>query len=328
MARKIRVDSSNTVGVWVQKTNTMSDYMGDLEQLSGVFDSDLGYDIPNQDSNLIAAINHISWVAPTINKEFFGETADSLVAGARNLAPGTGPNGSTIKITAHLVVDSANFDKINLQLLRNNDSSMLAFQPDSDFFADSNQLVGGLHFDFNADSATINRLTVVDSHNIDTLDGDSIQIGNILVGDPNGTIGKLSMDDSSRIIFGSANIITSGDTEVFDSVLVTNTIRILDSFIITTGSDSGLIVDSAYIDRLVYPVWDSIGMGDSFGLPAVSAGIFTINKMLIHNELQADSISINRLIFDNLIFDSVEQFILGDSTGTAIFAAYTLEESN
>lgn len=318
MARKIRVDSSNTVAIWVQKTNTMSDYMGDLDNLSSVFDSDLGRNIADQDSNFVAALDHIGWLAPTIDQLLFGE---SDVPGARDALD------SGLEFSAHIVADSAAFDKINIGLLRNNDSSMLAYA-DSTFFADSNPLVGGLHFDFNADSATINRLTVIDSHNIDRISGDSIQIGNILIGAESGTIGKLSMDDSSQIIFLAASILTTPDTQTFDSVLVTNTIRVLDSFIMESGGDSGFVVDSAYIDRLVYPTWDSIAMGDSFGASAVSAHTFTINKMTIYNELQADSISINRLIFDNIIFDSVEQFILGDSTGTAIFAAYTLEESN
>lgn len=315
MARKIRVDSSNTVAIWVQKTNAMSDYMGDLDNLSSVFDSDLGDPLfPDQDSNFVASLNHIGWLGPTVNNVFFG--TDSV--GGRSIS-------QTLQVKSNIIAESADFDKMTIQLLRNNDSSMLAFQDDSDFFADSNQVGFGLHFDFNADSATFGNITVHDSHNIDTLSSDSIQIGNVLIGGT-GSIGKLSMDDSSQIVFLAATIHTTPDTQTFDSVLVTNVVHV-DSFIMESGGDSGFVVDSAYIDRLVYPTWDSIAMGDSFGAHAISAHTFSINKMEIYNELQVDSISINRLIIDGKTFDSAELFIMGDSTGTAIFGAYRLGES-
>ena len=43
MVRQIAVDSSDTIATWVQKVNQMSDsHMGDLDDLSSVFDSDVG----------------------------------------------------------------------------------------------------------------------------------------------------------------------------------------------------------------------------------------------------------------------------------------------
>ena len=73
MVRQIVVDSSDTIAAWVQKVNKMSDsHMGDLDDLSSVFDSDVGRDILDQDSNFVAALNHIGWLGPTIDNIIFG----------------------------------------------------------------------------------------------------------------------------------------------------------------------------------------------------------------------------------------------------------------
>lgn len=317
MARKILVDSSNTVAVWVQKTNTMSDYMGDLNDLSSVFDSDLGDPLwPDQDSNFVSSLNHIAWLGPTVNQTLFG------------IVPTPGARGSVtnpLKITARIQADSGLFDKITVSKLFNTDIDLLTFD-DSSFFGDSNQISGGLHFDFNADSARFGTITVHDSNNLDTLSGDSISIGNVLIGGT-GKISRLFMDDSSTIIFKAARIISNGDSDMFDSVLVTDTIYI-DSFYSQAGGDSGVVVDSAFINVLNIPNWDSSGLGDSAHFNTISADSGSFNKLRIQKIFDADSISINRLIMQSIIIDSVDPFILGDSIATPIFAAYQLEESN
>ena len=76
MVRQIVVDSSDTIATWVQKVNQMSDsHMGDLDNLSSVFDSDLGVDIDNQDSNFVAALNHIGWLGSTLGALIFGDSS-------------------------------------------------------------------------------------------------------------------------------------------------------------------------------------------------------------------------------------------------------------
>lgn len=316
MARKILVDSSNTVAVWVQKTNTMSDYMGDLNDLSSVFDSNLGDPLwPDQDSNFVSSLNHIAWLGPTVDQTLFGIVP---TAGAR------GNVTNPLKIAARIQADSALFDKITVSKLFNTDVDLLTFD-DSSFFGDSNPLTGGLHFDFNADSARFGTITVHDSNNLDTLSGDSISIGNVLIGGT-GKISRLFMDDSSTIIFKAARILSKPDTQTFDSVFVTNVIYV-DSFISEAGGDSGVVIDSAFINVLNIPNWDSSGLGDSARISTISADSASFNKLTVNHNFDVDSISINRLIMDDTIIDSIAPFLFGDSTGTSIFAAYTLQES-
>ena len=317
MARKILVNTSNTVAVWVQKTNVMSDYMGDLNDLSSVFDSDLGNALfPDQDSNFVSSLNHLAWLGPTIN---------SALLGRGNTTGGRNSQTNPIKITARIVADSANFQKITLSKLENTDAAMLVFD-DASFFGDSNPVNGGLHFDFNADSARFGYITVNDSNNLDVLPSNSIQIGNIFIGGT-GKISRLFSDDSSTIKFINARIITTPDTQTFDSVLVTNRIHI-DNFFSQAGGDSGIHIDSAYINTLNLPDWDASALGDdSARIRTISADQGSFNKVEVNHIFDADSISINRLIMDDKIIDSIQTFLFGDSTQAPIFSAYTLQES-
>jgi hypothetical protein len=317
MARKILVSTSNTVAVWVQKTNVMSDYMGDLNDLSSVFDSDLGNALfPDQDSNFVSSLNHLAWLGPTIDAALLGI----------NPPPGSRHTSQNpITVTARIVADSANFEKITLSKLENTDAAMLVFD-DASFFGDSNPVIGGLHFDFNADSARFGYITVHDSNNLDALSADSIQIGNILIGGT-GKISRLFSDDSSTIKIINARILTTPDTQTFDSVLVTNRIHI-DNFFSQAGGDSGVHIDSAYIDTLNLPDWDASALGnDSARIRTISADQGSFNKVEVNQIFDAERVSINRLIMDDTIIDSIAPFLFGDSTGTSIFAAYTLQES-
>jgi len=317
MARKILVSTSNTVAVWVQKTNVMSDYMGDLNDLSSVFDSDLGNALfPDQDSNFVSSLNHLAWLGPTIDAALLGIDPSP---GSRHTSQ------NPITVTARIVADSANFEKITLSKLENTDAAMLVFD-DSSFFGDSNPVIGGLHFDFNADSARFGYITVHDSNNLDALSADSIQIGNILIGGT-GKISRLFSDDSSTIKIINARILTTPDTQTFDSVLVTNRIHI-DNFFSQAGGDSGVHIDSAYIDTLNLPDWDASALGnDSARIRTISADQGSFNKVKVNHIFDADSVSINRLIMDDTIIDSIQPFLFGDSLGTSIFAAYALQES-
>ncbi len=318
--RQIIVDSSDTIAQWVAKVNKMSDsHMGDLDNLISVFDSDIGVDIPNQDSSFVAALNHISWLGPTVGSLFFGDSTGT---------PGVRPFGGALKgVTARIVADSANFDKLNIGGLLNNDAAMLVHDDASRFGDSEGQKSIPFDFDFNVDSAKFTTIQVRDSNNLDAIDGNNIQIGNVLIGGP-GKISRLEMDDSSTIVFKSARIISTGrDSFGFDSVFVTDRATIT-NFIMESGNDSGLIVDSAFINNLSYN-WNTTILGDSAHFNAVGARSFgPCRNLNVYDTLTTDSISINRLIMDGVKMDSVETFILGDSLGTAIFAAFTLEESN
>ena len=318
MPRKILVSTSNTVAVWVQKTNTMSDYMGDLNNLSSVFDSDLGDPLfPDQDSNFVSSLNHLAWLGPTINAVFLGRG---------NTAGGRNSQTNPIRVTARIVADSGSFDKMTLSKLFNTDDAMLTFD-DASLCRDPNPVAGGLHFDFTADSARIGYITVHDSNNLDALDADSIQIGNVLIGGT-GKISRLSNFDSSTITFRNARIISSPTQQLLaDSTFVTDTIQI-DNFFCQAGGDSGVHIDSAYIDTLNLPVWDASALGDdSARIRTISADQGSFNKVEVNQIFDADSVSINRLIMDDKIIDSIQTFLFGDSTQAPIFSAYTLQES-
>jgi hypothetical protein len=56
MARKIQIQTSNSIGTWIAKNNKMSDYFGDLDNLDSHFESSrYGKD----DSNFVSALNHL-----------------------------------------------------------------------------------------------------------------------------------------------------------------------------------------------------------------------------------------------------------------------------
>ena len=316
MVRQIVVDSSDTIATWVQKVNQMSDsHMGDLDDLSSVFDSDVGRDILDQDSNFVAALNHIGWLGPTIDNIIFG--IDS--------SPGARPLGQDLRFTPRIIADSANFQKLNIGGLLNNDAAILVFD-DASRFGDSEGVTSALAFDFNADSATFTKLEVRDSNNLDTLAGTNIQIGNVLIGGT-GVISRIEQDNSSNVIFNNARIISNPATQLAESAFVSDRITI-GTFISQAGQDAGFVSDSAYINRLHMANWDSSTLGDSVDFNVISSIKYFGDVMTVHKDLTVDSISINRLIMDDLIIDSVETFILGDSLGAPIFAAYSLEESN
>ena len=316
MVRQIVVDSSDTIAAWVQKVNKMSDsHMGDLDDLSSVFDSDVGRDIPDQDSNFVAALNHIGWLGPTIDNIIFG--IDS--------SPGARPLGQDLDFRPRIIADSANFQKLNIGGLLNNDAAILVFD-DAGRFGDSEGATSALAFDFNADSATFTKIEVRDSHNLDIIAGTNIQIGNVLVGGT-GVISRIEQDNSSNIIFNNARIISNPATQLAESAFVSDRITI-GTFITQAGQDAGFVSDSAYINRLHMASWDSSVLGDSVDFDVISSIKYFGDVMTVHKDLTVDSISINRLIMDDLIIDSVETFILGDSLGAPYFAAYSLEESN
>lgn len=315
MVRQIVVDSSDTIATWVQKVNQMSDsHMGDLDDLNSIFDSDVGRDILDQDSNFVAALNHIGWLGPTVDNILFGQDS----------APGARQLSQNLSFRPRIVADSANFDRLNIGGLLNNDAAIAVFDPGRE--GDSEGLHSLYNFDFNADSARITKLQVRDSNNLDAVNPSNISIDRVLIGGT-GKISRLFADESSTINIINARIITTPDTTFADSVLVTNRLTVT-NFIMESGGDAGFVSDSAYINNLAYN-WDSSALGDSANFNVVSAINFgPIHHLRINDVLTVDSISINRLIMNDLIIDSVETFILGDSLGAPIFAAYSLEESN
>ena len=72
MARKVTVDLTDAVGSFMTKTNLMSDYMGDLDDLDSTFDS--------ANTTLVQALNKVGDNVDSINERLFGESAGTTHA--------------------------------------------------------------------------------------------------------------------------------------------------------------------------------------------------------------------------------------------------------
>jgi len=70
MARKVTVDLTDAVGTFMTKTNQMSDYIGDLDDLDSTFSG--------ADASVVDALNRMGDLTDSINDRLFGESAGPL----------------------------------------------------------------------------------------------------------------------------------------------------------------------------------------------------------------------------------------------------------
>jgi len=99
MARKILIDSSNTLGVWIQKQNAMSDYMGDLD--------DFVQDILDSADDELARYSGISFVT-ALNYIWDPKTQELL-----DFMDSDAHIGQPDSLNANFLTDSGTFHKIN-----------------------------------------------------------------------------------------------------------------------------------------------------------------------------------------------------------------------
>tara|TARA_B100001287_G_scaffold97092_1_gene81606 strand:+ start:1094 stop:1888 length:795 start_codon:yes stop_codon:yes gene_type:complete len=168
MARKVLVQRNNTIGTWKSKTQQMSDFIGDLDDLGPAFDSNPFFPPPDtrQDSSLVAALNSMGGHGDEIHELFFE---------AKRVMPKP--------VTANFHVDSGSFRNIlRVDRLANNDDAMPGpnfNQNDKPFWLGDSP--GTAAFDFTADSVHINRLHV--GNFLDVNDSafiyDRVQIGGL-----------------------------------------------------------------------------------------------------------------------------------------------------
>ena len=226
MARKVTVNLANTIDVWRQKVNEMSDYIGDLDDLDTTFDpGDPPYSgLVDRDSNLVSGIN------------YFGDNLKNILNGLIN---------GTAKVTgfkAKVGADSGKFDKITVRSLYNFDSAMpgpgnFQGQAANLWFGDSD---GGISHDYFSDSTSFGNLTVIELDNYP----DSMSMTRLYVGD-SGVIGRLTaLDSTSTIRF--KNLSMKGTDVTVDSALVLSKITI-GQFISDSGGDSGVNITKATI---------------------------------------------------------------------------------
>lgn len=224
MARKILVQDSNSIDVWKQKVNQMSDYVGDLDNLDTTFDpGDSPYSgLIDRDSNLASGIS------------YFGDNLKNIINGLIN---GTAP---IVGLKAKIGADSGNFDKITVQSLYNFDSAMPGpgiNESDYLWFGDS---PGTAQHDYISDSTTFRNLTI---QNLGTYP-DSMTMNRLIISD-SGVIGSLTaLDSTATIIF--KNLTMRGQDIVIDSALVLSRVTI-GQFISDSGSDSGVNIINATI---------------------------------------------------------------------------------
>jgi len=224
MARKILVDSSNTIDIWRQKVNQMSDYIEDLDDLDATFQPGntwaLGYPNVDRDSNIISGINYVH--------DYADQIYNSLITGTA-----VAQQQYNVKIYA----DSADFDKITVNQLWNYDSAMTLGDSDATWFGDSQ---GTAKFDFNVDSAKFGNLNIINLRQYP----DSATFGRLTIVD-SGFIGSItSLDSTSTVIF--KNLTARGQDIEIDSALVLSRITI-GEFISDSGSDSGVNITKATI---------------------------------------------------------------------------------
>ena len=224
MARKILVDSSNTIDIWRQKVNQMSDYIEDLDGLDATFQPGntwaIGYPNVDRDSNIISGINYVH--------DYADQIYNSLITGTA-----VAQQQYNVKIYA----DSADFDKITVNQLWNYDSAMTLGDSDATWFGDSQ---GTAKFDFNVDSAKFGNLNIINLRQYP----DSATFGRLTIVD-SGFIGSItSLDSTSTVIF--KNLTARGQDIEIDSALVLSRITI-GEFISDSGSDSGVNITKATI---------------------------------------------------------------------------------
>jgi len=71
MTRKIQIDLVDAIGTFMTKTNQLSDYIGDLDNLDSAFVNNFA------DSNIVSSLNYLSDKLDSIGNVLFG-TGGSL----------------------------------------------------------------------------------------------------------------------------------------------------------------------------------------------------------------------------------------------------------
>lgn len=218
MTRKETILTNAPIGQWVSKTNLMSDYIGDLDNLDSSFrlyDSDVN---KSHDSSIVDAINFTWDAVDSINqllnsgllvmKNLLADSATFRIIRTGMLVADSATIDSAyiqdLTVSGRLDVESAEFDRINVNSI-NVDS-------------------GGTLF---IDSATVN---VMNAHFLLT---DSAKINNIV---------------TNSFIVDSATIdsATIGDLTIDSSFTFDNN-KFTDAHLLTIKNEAGTIVLAGYI---------------------------------------------------------------------------------
>lgn len=253
MARKIHIDSDNTLQQWIDSQNTMSDYMGNLDSFRPDILGNYVYPPHNSGTgaSFVTALNYIY---------------DPLMQNLLNLFNGTGTANFD---ELELRVDSATFNilRVNMQdssVGKNLKGRSTVFAADAhvrdsydsgDLFGSTglinsvlngqSYLIPSFNFDLYIESnATFTNIVVEDKFDASTLDS--------------ALFNKITVVDSSRVdklIADSNGVVTISQTHILnfhpgqpDSINVSHVLVseniIADSAVITDASINNLILDS------------------------------------------------------------------------------------
>lgn len=187
MTRKVQIDLVDAIGTFMNKTNLMSDYIGDLDDL----DSDF---FLHADSSLVSAMNQLSVSFDSINNKLFGVPPGTLLvtgfdgdsATFKRLRVGTLTadsatiDSATIRnldVTGLMTADSARFATINVD--------SIGVDPGATLTIDSAIVTNATITSVTIDSATIGRLSAgfaeIDSATIDSATITNLEVTKLII---------------------------------------------------------------------------------------------------------------------------------------------------
>ena len=235
MARKIKVNTNDAIGTMVSKLNTMSNYLGDLDDLDSSFKTSQYADSPDigkfDDSSFVKALNHLNYELDSMNSYLTSGTATIRVGGI------IGDSATFTRLTVgELIVDSATIDSSTVTLLRG----------------------GGLRYDSaTIDSARITNLSGINI-NYDSADfsiiranatfGDSARITGISGTNFNYDSGHISnlFVDSAGIVNASINNFDANIANI-SNILSMDGVDMTDVHVFTIRDSTGVILLGGYL---------------------------------------------------------------------------------
>jgi len=306
MARKVTVQRTNTIGTWKSKTQQMSEYLGDLDDLGQIFDSNPFYPNPDekQDSSFVAALNSQTQIGDRIHFLFF-EAGEPISSGAGNRPVTAIFHGESAHVRNILRVDK----------ILNTDDAMPGpnfNQNDKPYWLGDSP---GTHaFDFVCDSAHMDVLKV--RNFLDVNDSafiyDRVRIGGM--SSPHDRNGTAEIDSATitnlhavNMHSDSARVTGNTDVEKLFSPAFTTPIAVVDELHTTIRPgepDSAHVRGNLHADALFSPV---------FTTPNA-----TFNELAI-NQLHIDG--------DGYV-GLVKKFRIENENNVTRFGAYFLDDSS
>lgn len=214
MTRKVTTDLVDAIGTFMNNTNLMSDYIGDLDNLDSDFANNYA------DSNLVSAINYAGGLLDSIGTTLFSGTGNLYVKG--------------------FIGDSAEFKRIRV-------GKLIADSATIDSATIGHLYVTGSMY---ADSARFRNITV-DSIGVEPgaiLTIDSAYVNNLKVTSlsiDSATVIKLTANEAD-ITYATIDSATITNLEVTKLIIDSDRIELDNAKLFTVKNDSGTIVLAGY----------------------------------------------------------------------------------